>query len=203
MEDGHPPLRAHITPAAATRLRRAYEIYATYYDIHYPNEERHAGRPLQDGADVRAPCRPRRRVRREVRMGASELVRLERGRTLRGPPAQRLGRRALVDRDRGRAPRHSRARGPVRRVELREDRGRGDRRVRVPAAPLRERRRPSGRERGLHADAEPPGRHRVRRDGDAARSSGTGSSPARRSGTTTSRGSASTSTRMEAFGCAT
>jgi 4-methylaminobutanoate oxidase (formaldehyde-forming) len=28
-------------------LERAYEVYATYYDIHYPNEERLAGRPLK------------------------------------------------------------------------------------------------------------------------------------------------------------
>ena len=28
-------------------LARASEIYATYYDIHYPNEERQAGRPLK------------------------------------------------------------------------------------------------------------------------------------------------------------
>jgi 4-methylaminobutanoate oxidase (formaldehyde-forming) len=28
-------------------LSRAVEIYATYYDIHYPNEERQAGRPLK------------------------------------------------------------------------------------------------------------------------------------------------------------
>jgi glycine cleavage system T protein len=28
-------------------LERAVEIYATYYDIHYPNEERRAGRPLK------------------------------------------------------------------------------------------------------------------------------------------------------------
>jgi 4-methylaminobutanoate oxidase (formaldehyde-forming) len=28
-------------------LARAVEIYATYYDIHYPNEERQAGRPLK------------------------------------------------------------------------------------------------------------------------------------------------------------
>jgi 4-methylaminobutanoate oxidase (formaldehyde-forming) len=28
-------------------LARAYEIYATYYDIHYPGEERSAGRPLK------------------------------------------------------------------------------------------------------------------------------------------------------------
>jgi 4-methylaminobutanoate oxidase (formaldehyde-forming) len=26
---------------------RAFEVYATYYDIHYPNEERRAGRPLK------------------------------------------------------------------------------------------------------------------------------------------------------------
>jgi 4-methylaminobutanoate oxidase (formaldehyde-forming) len=28
-------------------LARAIEVYRTYYDIHYPNEERHAGRPLR------------------------------------------------------------------------------------------------------------------------------------------------------------
>jgi glycine cleavage system aminomethyltransferase T/glycine/D-amino acid oxidase-like deaminating enzyme len=28
-------------------LDRTYEIYSTYYDIHYPNEERRAGRPLR------------------------------------------------------------------------------------------------------------------------------------------------------------
>ena len=28
-------------------LARAVEVYSTYYDIHYPNEERHAGRPLR------------------------------------------------------------------------------------------------------------------------------------------------------------
>jgi heterotetrameric sarcosine oxidase gamma subunit len=31
----------------AFTLARAYENYATYYDIHYPNEERQAGRPLR------------------------------------------------------------------------------------------------------------------------------------------------------------
>ena len=28
-------------------VARAVEVYSTYYDIHYPNEERHAGRPLR------------------------------------------------------------------------------------------------------------------------------------------------------------
>ncbi len=31
----------------AYTLARSYENYATYYDIHYPNEERQAGRPLR------------------------------------------------------------------------------------------------------------------------------------------------------------
>ena len=31
-------------------LARTYEVYSTYYDIHYPNEERHAGRPLRRSA---------------------------------------------------------------------------------------------------------------------------------------------------------
>src|SRR3954470_8459275 len=31
----------------ALTLARTYENYATYYDIHYPNEERRAGRPLR------------------------------------------------------------------------------------------------------------------------------------------------------------
>ena len=31
----------------AYTLARSVEVYSTYYDIHYPNEERHAGRPLR------------------------------------------------------------------------------------------------------------------------------------------------------------
>ncbi len=37
---------AHFRSRAYAR-DRAYEIYATYYDIHYPGEERQAGRPLK------------------------------------------------------------------------------------------------------------------------------------------------------------
>ncbi len=33
--------------SASYTLARSIENYATYYDIHYPNEERHAGRPLR------------------------------------------------------------------------------------------------------------------------------------------------------------
>ena len=47
VDDGHPPFRARSTAAAAYTLARTTEVYATYYDIHYPNEERQAGRPLR------------------------------------------------------------------------------------------------------------------------------------------------------------
>lgn len=44
---------AHYRSRSFT-LARAHENYATYYDIHYPNEERQAGRPLR-----RSPAYPR------------------------------------------------------------------------------------------------------------------------------------------------
>ena len=89
----------------AYTLARTYENYATYYDIHYPNEERQAGRPLRLSPAYERARRAGRRLRREVRLGAAQLVRRQRGRGGRGdaggaggPAAARLGRRALVDR---------------------------------------------------------------------------------------------------------
>ena len=68
LEDGHPPVRAAVPLAQAYTLARTIEIYATYYDIHYPNEERQAGRPLRTLADLR---RARRRsARRSARSRA-------------------------------------------------------------------------------------------------------------------------------------
>ncbi len=89
-------------------LARTYENYATYYDIHYPNEERH-GRPAAPAlAGVRGRRGAGRGLRREVHVGAPELVHAQRGRRGRGvargpggaPPA-RLGGPALVAGDRG------------------------------------------------------------------------------------------------------
>jgi len=37
----------HGRPRVAGPLTRTVEVYSTYYDIHYPNEERQAGRPLR------------------------------------------------------------------------------------------------------------------------------------------------------------
>ena len=86
-------------------LARTLEVYSTYYDVKYPGHERQAGRPLRALADVRAPARAGRRVRREVGLGARELVRAEREPRRRVPAPARLGRAALVAGDRRRAPR--------------------------------------------------------------------------------------------------
>ena len=63
------------TDARRYTLARSIENYATYYDIHYPNEERQSGRPLRIVADLRALAGLGAVVRREVRLGAPELVR--------------------------------------------------------------------------------------------------------------------------------
>ena len=78
MEDGHPPLRGRSTAARRYTLARTVEVYATYYDIHYPNEERQAGRPLRTSPTYERLAALGRRLRREVRLGAPELVRAER-----------------------------------------------------------------------------------------------------------------------------
>ena len=93
-------------------LARCVENYATYYDIHYPNEERQAGRPLRTAPAYDELGAPRRGVRREVGLGAAELVRAQRGRSAlrwaRGPGALRprgWAGRALVAGDRRGGPR--------------------------------------------------------------------------------------------------
>ena len=104
-------------------LARTDEVYSTYYDIVFPNHERQAGRPLRTPAAYTAAPRARRRARREERMGAGQLVPLERGRRPRAVPPVGLVGRALVDRDRHRAPRDAQHGRALRRVELRQDRG--------------------------------------------------------------------------------
>ena len=55
-------------------LKRAKEVYETYYDIRYPGHERQAGRPLRVSSAYAGTASTRRRVRREVRLGARQLV---------------------------------------------------------------------------------------------------------------------------------
>ena len=106
-------------------LKRVLETYETYYDIHYPFEERQAGPAAAHLAGVRLAPRARRGLRREVRLGARELVRVERGARRRVAAPARLGGQALVARDRRRARGLPGGRGDLRRVVVREARGRG------------------------------------------------------------------------------
>ena len=73
------------------------------------------GAALAHGAYVLEAAGDRRLLRREVGLGARELVRAERRPGGREPPPARLGRRSLVARDRGRAQGLSRSRSALRR----------------------------------------------------------------------------------------
>ena len=85
-------------------LARTTEVYSQYYDIHYPGQEREAGRPLRVSAAYPRLLELGRRLRREVGLGARELVRVERRARRRVAAPARLGRAQLVARDRGRVP---------------------------------------------------------------------------------------------------
>ena len=160
---GLAPLRRRLSHAAAYTLARTKEVYETYYDVKYPGHERPAGRPLRRLAGLRAARGARRRLRREVGLGARELVRAER----RATATSRCGRAA------GRASSGRRRSAPSTRacretaalfdeIVVREDRGHGRRRGRLPRAAVREPGRARGRARHLHADAQRARRHRVR-----------------------------------------
>ena len=88
-----------------------------------PNEERQAGRPLRTAPTYEMLSRARRRLRREVRLGAPELVRIERGGRRRGAPAAWLGGPALVAGHRRRGAGDPPGGGPVRRDLVRQARG--------------------------------------------------------------------------------
>ena len=75
-------------------LARTTEIYSTYYDVKYPGHERQAGRPLLVSPTYPRLAGARGRLRREVRLGAGELVRAERGGGRRVAAAARVGRAA-------------------------------------------------------------------------------------------------------------
>ena len=89
-------------------LARAKEVYETYYDIRYPGHERQAGRPLRTSSAYSLAPRARGRVRREVGLGARQLVRVKRRRRRRVAAPARLGGDALVAGDRSRGPGHPR-----------------------------------------------------------------------------------------------
>ena len=159
--DGHPPVRAAIP---LPRLHAEASQGGVRDLLRHPLPRPRAG-GREAAADLErlllAP-RPRRGVRREVGLGAGQLVRVQRGRRRSLPPAARLGGDALVAGDRRRAPRDPGGRGPVRRVVVREARGRRTRRRRAARAPVRQPRGERRRRDHLYPDAQRPGRDRVR-----------------------------------------
>ena len=153
----------------AFTLARATEIYATYYDIKYPNHEREAGRPLRLSPAYDRVAGAGRRLRREVGVGAAELVRAERRAGRRGPAAAGLGGPALVAGDPRRGGRDPRAGGLFDESSFAKIEVSGPGAVGVPPADVRERRRQDGRVDHLHPDAELAGRDRVRLHGHPSR----------------------------------
>ncbi len=149
--------------------KRIRETYETYYDIRYPNHERERRAAAPGLRRQPLASRERRRLRREIGLGAGQLVRAARRRRRRGATPARLGRPQLVTGDRRRAPCLPRAGRDLRRVLVRQARDRRPRRRRLPRRPLRQPRRPRGRADHLHADAEPARRDRVRLHRLAAR----------------------------------
>ena len=136
-------------------LARTTEVYATYYDIHYPNEERQAGRPLRTVADVRAARGPRRGLRREVAAGSGPNWFEPNADDRAGaagprsrPAGPRLGGPALVAR---RSRRRRSRRGSAARLFDETSFAKieviGQRRGGVPRAAVRERGRRPGRAR--------------------------------------------------------
>ena len=174
VEDGHPPLRRAVPQPRATRSRGRIENYATYYDIHYPNEERRAGRPLRLSPAYARLAALGAVVRREGgrgsgRTGSSRTRRRGRGDggRPRGAPAARLGRASTgARRSAPRRWRRGRTAGAVRRDVVRQDRGRGPgRRARSCSACAPTTSTGAVGTRHLHPAAQPPRRHRVRPHG--------------------------------------
>ena len=174
-------------------LARTTEIYETYYDVKYPGHERTAGRPLRVSPAYERLAALGAVVRREVGLGARELVRAERRRaeTSRcGPGAGRASsgrpRSASSTAPAGRRSRSSTSRRSPRSTSAARARPRSSNRSartgsRATSAPSPTP-RCSTSAAGSSATSRSRGSPRI----------ASGSSPAPRSAGTTSRGSAST-----------
>ena len=144
-------------------LARTIEVYSTYYDVRYPGHERQAGRPLRTLADLPAPAGARRGLRREVGLGAPELVRAERG----ARATSRCARAAGPD---GSGRRRSApSTSPTREAAALFDETSfakievsGDGAAGIPRATVRQPGRARRRRDHLHLDAEQAWRDRVR-----------------------------------------
>ena len=105
-------------------LARTVETYRTYYDIPFPGLQRESARGAAPLARLRLAPRARRGVRREGRLGARRLLRVERGRAATSRCARAAGWGGTGRRRSAPSICGTRERGrPVRRVVVRQDRG--------------------------------------------------------------------------------
>ncbi len=170
LADGHPAVRARSTGAAPTRWRGPSRTTpptttsTTRTRSAWP-AARCASRP-----PIRA-CRARRRLRREVGLGARRTGSRpnEAGRRRRALRPRGWAGRALVAGDRRRGPGDARGARRSSTSQLRQDRGRRAGRGRfLQRLCANDVDRPVGADR-LHADAQRPRRHRMRLHRDPAR----------------------------------
>ncbi len=175
VEDGHPPVRRGVSVGGVHARPLGRELRDL---LRHPLSQRGApGRPAAAHlADLRRPGPARCGLRREVGLGAPELVRAQRRRPAvrgsRGPrasPTARLGRSALVAGDPRGGPGDENGGGPLRRVVVREAGGGRTRRLLVPAAGGRQRHRPPDRLDRVHATARSARRDPGRSHRHAAR----------------------------------
>ena len=143
-------------------LARTAEIYATYYDIAYPNHERQAGRPLRTSSAYSQHCGlgaafGEKSGWERVNWYASNEDPAQAQLRPRGWAGEHWSTAIVTEALATRGDR-----GAVRRVELRQARGDRAGLRRPPPAALRQPCRQARRIDHLHVDAEPERRDRVR-----------------------------------------
>ena len=169
LEDGHPPLRAGVPVAGATRSRaRSRTTRPTTTSTTRTRSARPAGRCGSRRPTRSSPRSAPRSARSPAGSGRTGSSPTRAGRR-RGASAARLGGRALVARDRRRGDGDAPGGRPLRRDLVRQDRGRRAGRAGVPPGPVRQRHRPAGRPDRVHPAAQPARRHRVRLHGHPRR----------------------------------
>ena len=152
---------AHFRSPSYT-LKRAKEVYETYYDIRYPGHERLAGRPLRTSsaypwhaehgaASARSPAGSASTGTSRNATGGEESLRPRGWAGMHWSPAIGAEHRAVRERA-GLFDESSFA-----KLEIA-----GPGAAEFLTAAVRQRRRPRRRRDHLHADAQPPRRHRVR-----------------------------------------
>ncbi len=204
VEDGHPPLRRSVPLAGLHAGALDRELR---HLLRHPLPVRGApGRPAAAPlAHLPAADRAGLRLRREVRLGAAELVRVERRRRRRGASPARAGRGST-----GRRPSARRRSPPASAAALFDETSfakieiAGSGALAFLAAPVRQRHGPA------RSAASPTPRCSTSAAGSSATSPspawrriGSASSPAPPSATTTSAGSAATRPTTAAWRCAT